>query len=326
MKTLPRMAALWLLGGCLLLPINAGETAVVQQGRINVRGRASLSSEVITQLKQGEKVDVLDEITIEHPKASEPAKWYRIAMPANTPVWVHADYVDTNKTVRTAKLNVRAGPGENYSIIGRLEKGATVKDIRVENGWMEIETPPNCHAFVAADYVTKEEPDAPKTGVAQTPEAKPAEPKTEEPKPAETKVAETKPEPAPEPKPEPKPEPAPVKTEKAESIPAPALTPAQPISPPTPKETPAIAAPAPAPAPHRSPSPLPLPRLQPRPPNPPRNPQLSASSLVRASSAAITASSPQPISDSKPRIRAARSITSTASEWASSSTATKAAR
>jgi uncharacterized protein YgiM (DUF1202 family) len=181
------MAALALLAAFLVLPARAGETAVVQQNRINVRGRAALSSEVITQLKQGEKVEVLEEITLEKPKPDEPARWYRIVMPANTPVWVHADYLDTNKTVKVPKLNVRAGPGENYSTIGRLEKGATVKDIRVENGWMEIETPPHCFAFVAADYVTKE--DAPANpGVVSAPE-----PKAEPLKPAEVKLADPAP-------------------------------------------------------------------------------------------------------------------------------------
>ena len=35
------------------------------------------------------------------------------------------------------RLNLRAGPGENYSVLGRLEKGAAVKSIRTIEEWME---------------------------------------------------------------------------------------------------------------------------------------------------------------------------------------------
>lgn len=272
MKTLSRMAALSLLAGFLVLPARAGETAVVQQNRINVRGRATLSSEVITQLKQGEKVDVLEEVVIEKPKPDEPARWYRITMPANTPVWVHADYVDTNKTVKVAKLNVRAGPGENYSPVGRLEKGAVVKDIRVENGWMEIETPPNCHAFVAAEYVTKEDSAVTKPDLAATPEPKPAEAQPEAPKSAETKPAE--------PPVQAKIEPPPLKEEKVEPPPTPVVAAAsEPAPKPAPAPVPAtrLAAPVPKPAapPVQVPAPVPEPKVvTPVPPPPPGPPPI----------------------------------------------------
>ena len=306
MKSIPKMAALGLLGALLVLQTRAGETAVVQQNRINVRARATLNSEVITQLKEGEKVEVLEEITIENPKPDDPVKWYRIALPANTPVWVFADFIDANKTVKPNRLNVRAGPGENYSIIGRLEKGAGVREIRVENGWMEIETPANCHAFVAADYVTKEEPSAPPPEESPTPKpvepkleeptpaepppelakpvelepapARPAEPKPEavkpveaEPKPEKARPAQPKPEalkPA-EPKPaEPAPEPAPLKEEKLE--PAPTPPPATPPQPPVEKPVPA----EPAPPPPTTPPPVATPPPPPPPPTPAAQPQV----------------------------------------------------
>lgn len=214
--------------------------AVVQENRVNVRGRPTLNSEVITQLKQGEKVEILEEIAADKPKSGEPAHWYRINMPANTPVWVFADFIDaTNKTVKPARLNVRAGPGENFSAVGRLLKDAAVKEIRVENGWMEIEMPEKCYAFVASDMVTKEKP-------AATPEPAPvAETKPPETKPVETKPVET-------PKPAPTPEPPPVKVEKVEPSPVPPV--AQPVQPepvpaPAPTAPPPTAVPAPAPEP-----------------------------------------------------------------------------
>jgi uncharacterized protein YgiM (DUF1202 family) len=53
-------------------------------------------------------------------------------------------------------LNLRAGPGENYSVLGTLEPGATVKEVDTKNGWIQIETPANTYAFVAAQYLKQE--------------------------------------------------------------------------------------------------------------------------------------------------------------------------
>lgn len=98
------------------------ETGTVLEDRLNVRGQPSLAGEVITQLKKGETVSVLEEIAASKPKPGEPAKWLRIQMPANTPVWVSAAYIDAaTKTTKPNRLNVRAGPGENFSVVARLE-------------------------------------------------------------------------------------------------------------------------------------------------------------------------------------------------------------
>lgn len=146
-------------GMALLLsaaPLAAEETAVVKGSRINVRGRPALIGEVITQLQQGEKVVILEEITLSSPATNEPSKWLRIQMPAQTPVWVYAPFVDpATKTVKVSRLNLRGGPGENFSVVGRLERGASVREIRRVEDWMEIETPPGAYAFIAADLVTK---------------------------------------------------------------------------------------------------------------------------------------------------------------------------
>ena len=66
---------------------------------------------------------------------------------------MHSAYVDENKTVKPRKLNVRTGPGENYSIVGILEQGAAVKEISAKGRWLEIEPPTGAYAFVAASYV-----------------------------------------------------------------------------------------------------------------------------------------------------------------------------
>ena len=134
------------------------ETATINQDRVNVRGQPSLFAEVVTQLKRGDEVKVIEEVTLEKPKAGEPKTWAKIQMPSNTPLWVFKDYVDpSNKVVKVKRLNLRAGPGENYSAVGRLQKGDEIKEIRVTEDWIEIEPPPGAFAYIATGYRKKSE-------------------------------------------------------------------------------------------------------------------------------------------------------------------------
>lgn len=142
--------------------INPPESAVVKRDNANVRGRPAFIGEVITKLKKGEPVTLLEEITLSKTKKDEPARWFRIGMPTNTPVWVSALFIDpSSKTVKPNKLQVRAGPGENFSVVGTLTKDTTVKEIRQVNDWIEIETPADTYAFVAADLIERAAPTSP---------------------------------------------------------------------------------------------------------------------------------------------------------------------
>lgn len=132
-------------------PLPDNSPAVSKQNNVNVRAQAHINSEVITRLKQGEAVTVLGEVTLKHPKTDEPARWARIALPAGTHVWVNTAYIDaTNQTVKPPKLNIRSGAGENYSVIGTLQKGDTVKPLETKGEWTQIEAPTNAFGFVAA--------------------------------------------------------------------------------------------------------------------------------------------------------------------------------
>ena len=129
-------------------------TAVVNRDHVNIRAQATMTAEIIAQLQKGETVTVL--ATTRNPGASgdEPAAWSRIALPADTPVWLYAPSIDpATKTVRVPKLNVRAGPGSNFSVIGSLTKGTPVADIRVLDQWMEATAPSNTFAYVAASFL-----------------------------------------------------------------------------------------------------------------------------------------------------------------------------
>jgi SH3-like domain-containing protein len=152
--------------------------AVVKQNNVNVRGQAAISSEVLVRLKRGDQVTVLEEVTLKKPHEDEPAHWARVALPTNVAIWVHAMFIDADsKTVKPKRLNLRSGPGENYSVLGHVEKGAPVQEIESKGEWIRIEPPNSAFGFVAAHLLTNI---APSLLIANNPPPQPV------PKPVET--------------------------------------------------------------------------------------------------------------------------------------------
>ncbi|MGB7748056.1 MAG: SH3 domain-containing protein [Verrucomicrobiia bacterium] len=146
---------------------------------INARGQAGLKGEVVAHLKKGDAVTILGQINLDKHKAGEPAQWAKIALPSSTHAWVKSSYIDaTSKTVLPKKLNLRAGPGENFSVLGVIERGTAVNPVTTKGEWIQIEPPANSFAFVAAMYLKQEAP-------------APAPAPAPEPVPAPTPVAET---------------------------------------------------------------------------------------------------------------------------------------
>jgi len=141
---------------------------------INARGQAGLKGEVVAHLKKGDAVTILGQINLDKHKADEPAQWAKIALPVSTHAWVKSSFIDaTSKAVLPKKLNLRAGPGENYSILGVVERGTTVNPITTKNEWTQIDPPANSYAFVAAMYLKQEAQAASAPAPASTPVAEP---------------------------------------------------------------------------------------------------------------------------------------------------------
>lgn len=163
--------------------------ATIKSNHVNVRGQPSFAGETLGHLQKGDTVTVLEQITLSRPTQDEPSEWAQIAMPAAIAVWVDADLVNAEaKTIKRGKVNMRGGPGENYSVLGRLEKGTAIKEIKSEKGWIAMEAPSNAYAFVAAEFLEMQTAPA----LVVTP-----------PPPAPTPAPEPAPAPVPAPAPEP---------------------------------------------------------------------------------------------------------------------------
>jgi uncharacterized protein YgiM (DUF1202 family) len=151
--------------------------AEVTVSNLIVRGQAGLQGEVVTHLFKGDAVTVLSQINLDKHAADEPAQWAKIALPSTVHVWLNGKFIDaSSKVVSAKKLNLRAGPGENYSVVGLLEKGAPVSEVETKGDWIKIEAPTNAFAFVAAMYLKQEAavPTVITPAPAPTPEPAPA--------------------------------------------------------------------------------------------------------------------------------------------------------
>jgi len=131
--------------------------AVVVASNVNVRGQAKLQSEVLTRVTKGQAVTVIEEIVRNNSGPDEPSAWAKVVLPPNAHTWVNTMFIDsTNQTVKPKKLNVRSGPGENYSVIGLMHAGDAVKAVTTKGDWTEIEAPANAYGFMAAQYLSQE--------------------------------------------------------------------------------------------------------------------------------------------------------------------------
>ena len=147
--------------------------AVVSANHVNVRSKAGLVGEVITRMTNGEPVTVIEEVHLKMSGPEEPSAWAKVALPSDAHVWLKSSYLDTNNMVKASKLKLRAGPGENYGVVGIINKGDQVQPIETKGDWTQVQAPTNAYAFIAAQYLKQGEEvaAAAPTAVPETPMA-----------------------------------------------------------------------------------------------------------------------------------------------------------
>jgi hypothetical protein len=222
------------LAGENLPAARAQNEAVARADRVLVRSRPSLKGEVVTRLERGQRVLVFEEGLPPLLASDTVTEWVRIELPAGSRVWVAAEYVDPAGGVVLARLlNVRAGPSEDYAVLGRVARGAKLSVVGGTNGWLEVIAPPGLSGYVAAHLL---EPAPPRPA----PEAVAPEPSPP--------LRETAPADAAPPPESPAPKTPPAETPQPSVPPGPAADPEVPPAGETPRQ------PTPAPAPAAAPS------------------------------------------------------------------------
>jgi len=175
----------WMTG--VLAPLTSApeaETPVVVKGsRVNLRAGAALTSEVVHQVNQGQPLIA----------RTFKGEWVEVVPPEGSAVWVHGDFVKEGR-VSANELNVRAGPGGNYSVVGRIPQGTTIEPIGEHGDWLKTRPLPGCTFWISKEFVE----------LVMITRSAPTD-EEEDPSPEPEPVA-----PAPDPVPEPEPEPPPL--------------------------------------------------------------------------------------------------------------------
>lgn len=93
-------------------------------------------------------------------KESDPVKitgkrysWYKIILPKYAYLYIAKDLVIPEKDVKTGavagvNVNLRAGPGGNYSVVSQISKPEKVKIISDTGEWFKIEPPENTTGWI----------------------------------------------------------------------------------------------------------------------------------------------------------------------------------
>ena len=135
-------------------PATTPREALVTGDRVNVRGIAKLTSEVVAQLHTGEIVTIFETVSEIVDDPSKPIHWTKIQLPKDGSAWISERYVDKdNGTVLPNRLNVRGGPSEAYNVLGRVEHGTKVEVLEYKDGWVSIVPPTGIYGYVSSEYL-----------------------------------------------------------------------------------------------------------------------------------------------------------------------------
>jgi len=142
---------------CILQPAFCAEqdsfTGIITADSVNVRSGPSQHFEIVIQLDK-------DQLVLAQAQEQD---WIKIKLPRNSRAYVHRQYVDSvsglKGQITANRVNVRAGQGTKYNVLGQLNEEDAVEIISLSGDWYEI-YPLNdsCAAWVHKQYVKRHGP------------------------------------------------------------------------------------------------------------------------------------------------------------------------
>jgi hypothetical protein len=122
--------------------VSAAELWVrVKSDRVNLRARPDLNSEVVAQVNTGDRLAVI----------SMRPDWVEIVPPDSVDVWAYREFIKDGM-VTVDRLNLRAGPGINFSIVGSVANGQTVTTRGQFGEWVKV-APVNASLWISREFV-----------------------------------------------------------------------------------------------------------------------------------------------------------------------------
>ncbi|MDO9542376.1 MAG: SH3 domain-containing protein [Kiritimatiellia bacterium] len=120
----------------------------VLKDNTNLRAKPALNVEVAGQMSANQELTV----------KSMDAEWVEVVAPTNIDFWVLGDYLRDGIVVCRRMVNVRAGPGINFSVVGQMTNNVKV-DVRGSHAdWVKIAPPESCSLWVSRFLVTLRPP------------------------------------------------------------------------------------------------------------------------------------------------------------------------
>lgn len=174
-----------------------GAVAYPTQGKITgdrvaIRAKAEITSNVVIYAYADQAVSVL----------GETGEWYVVELPREYPLWVSKEFIKAGAAgageITADRVNLRAGPGVQYTSEGQTDSGRRVEVLQEKDGWIRFRFIPGDRGYVSRRYVTLAGETAPR------PMPEPPKPVIPEPpKPVVVPTPPTPPTPPEPPKPEP---------------------------------------------------------------------------------------------------------------------------
>ncbi|TKD70251.1 N-acetylmuramoyl-L-alanine amidase [Pseudalkalibacillus hwajinpoensis] len=136
MKSYPVLILLFIILFTLPSVASAEKMADFNQ-TVNVRSAPTLSSSVITQVHQDDS----------HPILEEDGEWIKIKLDSDKVGWVARRLVtvtiedDSAKTIEStvSDLQVRAGPGKEFTVLGSIDLSTKWNVVKTEKDWIAID-------------------------------------------------------------------------------------------------------------------------------------------------------------------------------------------
>jgi len=125
-------------------------TGIITADSVNVRSGPSQHFEIVIQLDK-------DQLVLAQAQEQD---WIKIKLPRNSRAYVHRQYVDSVSGLKgqilADRVNVRAGQGTQYNVLGQLNEEDTVEIISLSGDWYEI-YPLNdsCSAWVHKQFIKR---------------------------------------------------------------------------------------------------------------------------------------------------------------------------
>ncbi|MBU1044218.1 MAG: SH3 domain-containing protein [Candidatus Omnitrophica bacterium] len=128
-------------------------TGIIKDDSVNIRSGPGVNFEILRKMDKNDLVLVQDS-TLD---------WYKIKLPRNSKAYISKDFLRMDGTSlgysNADRVNVRAGKGTNFNVIGQLSKNDLVEVIEVDNEWAQIFSDNNCFAWVHKEFLNFNGPD-----------------------------------------------------------------------------------------------------------------------------------------------------------------------